>query len=35
MGDGTTIHASTYTGDVTQGTPIDALSGYAGARRVL
>jgi cell wall-associated NlpC family hydrolase len=25
MGDGTTIHASTYTGSVTQGTPIDSL----------
>ena len=35
MGDGTTIHASTYTGNVTQGTPIDALPGYVGARRLL
>ena len=35
MGDGTAIHASTFTGDVTQGTPIDAIPGYVGARRLL
>ena len=35
MGDGTAIHASTYTGNVTQGTPIDSIPGYAGARRLL
>ncbi len=35
MGDGTAIHASTFTGNVTQGTPIDAIPGYVGARRLL
>ncbi|QIN84121.1 hypothetical protein GBA63_16810 [Rubrobacter tropicus] len=35
MGDGTAIHASTYTGNVTQGTPISSIPGYAGARRLL
>ena len=35
MGDGTAIHASTYTGNVTQGTPIDSIPGYVGARRLL
>lgn len=35
MGDGTTIHASVYEGVVTQGTPIDAISGYVGAERLL
>ena len=35
MGDGTAIHASVYEGVVTQGTPIDAIPGYAGARRLL
>ena len=33
-GNGTTIHASAYAGYVTE-TPIDAIPGYAGARRVL
>jgi hypothetical protein len=35
MGDGTTIHASVYMGEVVQGTPIDAIPGYVGARRLL
>ncbi len=35
MGDGTTIHASVYAGEVVQGTPIDAIPGYVGARRLL
>jgi cell wall-associated NlpC family hydrolase len=35
MGDGTVIHASNYTGNVTEGTPIDAIPGYVGARRIL
>lgn len=35
MGDGTTIHASAYTGMVVSGTPIDAIPGYAGAVRLL
>ena len=35
MGDGTTIHASVYEGVVTQGTPIDSISGYVGAERLL
>ena len=34
MGDGTTIHASNFTGDVTI-TPIGNIPGYAGARRLL
>jgi cell wall-associated NlpC family hydrolase len=33
MGDGTTLHASTYTGSVTI-TPINAIPGYMGARRL-
>ena len=33
-GNGTTIHASSYAGYVTE-TPIDAIPGYAGARRLL
>jgi cell wall-associated NlpC family hydrolase len=35
MGDGTTIHASVYEGEVVQGTPIDAIPGYVDARRLL
>jgi cell wall-associated NlpC family hydrolase len=35
MGDGTTIHASVLTGVVTQGTSINDISGYVGARRLL
>ena len=35
MGDGTTIHASVYAGAVVQGTPISAIPGYVGARRLL
>jgi peptidoglycan DL-endopeptidase RipA len=35
MGDGTTIHASVYSGEVVQGTPIDAILSYVGARRLL
>ena len=35
MGDGTTIHASVYAGAVVQGTPINAIPGYVGARRLL
>ncbi len=35
MGDGTTIHASVFEGMVVQGTPINALPGYVGARRLL
>ncbi|MDP9485677.1 MAG: NlpC/P60 family protein, partial [Actinomycetota bacterium] len=35
MGDGTTIHASVFEGVVVQGTPINAIPGYVGARRVL
>ena len=34
MGDGTTIHASNYVGEVTI-TSIDYVSGYVGARRLL
>ena len=34
MGDGTTIHASNYTGEVTI-TSINYISGYVGARRLL
>jgi len=33
MGDGTTLHASNYTGDVTI-TSINAIPGYMGARRL-
>lgn len=33
MGDGTTLHASSYTGSVTI-TPINAIPGYMGARRL-
>lgn len=33
-GNGTTVHASAYAGYVTE-TPIDAIPGYVGARRVL
>ena len=33
-GNGTTVHASAYEGYVTE-TPIDAIPGYVGARRVL
>ena len=35
MGDGTTIHASVLTGVVTQGTSINDIPGYVGARRLL
>ncbi len=35
MGDGTTIHASVYAGEVVQGTGINAIPGYVGARRLL
>ena len=35
MGDGTVIHASAYAGMVVSGTPIDAIPGYMGARRLL
>ncbi len=35
MGDGTTIHASVYEDEVVQGTPINAIPGYVGARRLL
>ena len=35
MGDGTVIHASNYTGYVTEGTPINVIPGYVGARRLL
>lgn len=34
MGDGTTIHASNYAGEVTI-TSINYINGYVGARRVL
>ena len=34
IGDGTIIHASAYAGLVV-GTPIDAIPGYLGARRLL
>jgi cell wall-associated NlpC family hydrolase len=34
MGDGTTIHASSYAGEVTI-TDIGYISGYVGARRLL
>jgi hypothetical protein len=34
MGDGTTLHASNYTGDVTI-TSINGIPGYVGARRLL
>ena len=34
MGDGTTLHASNYTGEVTI-TSINAIPGYVGARRLL
>jgi cell wall-associated NlpC family hydrolase len=34
MGDGTTIHASNYAGEVTI-TDINYVSGYVGARRLL
>lgn len=34
MGDGTTLHASNYTGNVTI-TPINGIPGYMGARRLL
>jgi len=33
-GEGTLVHATTYTGDVTVG-EIDNISGYAGAKRIL
>ena len=35
MGDGTTIHASVFTGVVTQRTSINDIPGYVGARRLL
>lgn len=35
MGDGTTIHASAYAGYAVQGTGIDMIPGYIGARRLL
>ncbi len=35
MGDGTTIHASSFASYTVQGTPIYDIPGYVGARRLL